>query len=313
MVKKNKKNKLIALVGPTGIGKTRVSIELAKIINAEIVSADSMQIYIGMDIGTSKPSINQRKEVPHYMIDICNPDHIMTVAEFQGLARRCIADISNRGRIPFLVGGSGLYIRAVIDDLNFAKNIISEVEKIKLRKRVKEEGSESLYNELIKIDEEYAKKISSRDIKRIIRALEVYYVSGTKFSSFQKKWDERKSIYDLTIIGLNKDRNELYNNIEKRVDDMIDLGLFDEVKELMEKGYSESLALKQAIGYQEILSFYDGKLSRKEAIDLIKKNTRNFAKRQLTWLRADPRVKWVFINKDEKSDNIIKRIINIIF
>lgn len=313
MVKKNKKNKLIALVGPTGIGKTRVSIELAKIINAEIVSADSMQIYIGMDIGTSKPSINQRKEVPHHMIDICNPDHIMTVAEFQGLARRCIADISNRGRIPFLVGGSGLYIRAVIDDLNFAKNIISEVEKIKLRKRVKEEGSESLYNELIKIDEEYAKKISSRDVKRIIRALEVYYVSGTKFSSFQKKWDERKSIYDLTIIGLNKDRNELYNNIEKRVDDMIDLGLFDEVKKLMEKGYSESLALKQAIGYKEILSFYDGKLSRKEAIDLIKKNTRNFAKRQLTWLRADPRVKWVFINKGEKSDNIIKRIINIIF
>lgn len=313
MVKKNKKNKLIALVGPTGIGKTRVSIELAKIINAEIVSADSMQIYIGMDIGTSKPSINQRKEVPHHMIDICNPDHIMTVAEFQGLARRCIADISNRGRIPFLVGGSGLYIRAVIDDLNFAKNIISEVEKIKLRKRVKEEGSESLYNELIKIDKEYAKKISSRDVKRIIRALEVYYVSELKFSSFQNKWDERKSIYDLTIIGLNKDRNELYNNIEKRVDDMIDLGLFDEVKELMEKGYSESLALKQAIGYKEILSFYDGRLSRKEAIDLIKKNTRNFAKRQLTWLRADPRVKWVFINKGEKSDNIIKRIINIIF
>ncbi len=313
MVKKNKKNKLIALVGPTGIGKTRVSIELAKIINAEIVSADSMQIYIGMDLGTSKPSINQRKEVPHHMIDICNPDHIMTVAEFQGLARRCIADISNRGRTPFLVGGSGLYIRAVIDDLNFAKNIISEVEKIKLRKRVKEEGSESLYNELIKIDKEYAKKISSRDVKRIIRALEVYYVSELKFSSFQNKWDERKSIYDLTIIGLNKDRNELYNNIEKRVDDMIDLGLFDEVKELMEKGYSESLALKQAIGYKEILSFYDGRLSRKEAIDLIKKNTRNFAKRQLTWLRADPRVKWVFINKGEKSDNIIKRIINIIF
>ena len=313
MVKENKKDRLIALVGPTGIGKTRVSIELAKIINAEIVSADSMQIYIGMDIGTAKPSINQRKEVPHHMIDICKPDHIMTVAEFQGLARRCIADISNRGKIPFLVGGSGLYIRAVIDDLNFAKNIISEVEKIKLRKRVKEEGSESLYNELIKIDKEYAKKISSRDVKRIIRALEVYYVSELKFSSFQKKWDERKSIYHLTIIGLNKDRNELYNDIEKRVDDMIDLGLFDEVKELMEKGYSESLALKQAIGYKEILSFYDGRLSRKEAIDLIKKNTRNFAKRQLTWLKADPRVKWVFINKDEKFDNIIKRIINIIF
>lgn len=307
-----KKYKLISLVGPTGIGKTGLSIELAKIINAEIVSADSMKIYIGMDIGTAKPSIKQRKKIPHHMIDICYPDHIMTVSEFQGLARKCIDGISNRGKIPFLVGGSGLYIRAVIDDLNFAKNIINEVERAKLRKRVKDEGSESLYNELIKIDEEYAKKISSRDVKRIIRALEIYYVSGIKFSSFQKKWNERKSIYDLAIIGLNKDRYELYNNIEKRVDDMIDLGLFDEVKELMEKGYSESLALKQAIGYKEILSFYDGRLNRKEAINLIKKNTRNFAKRQLTWLRADPRVEWIFIDKDEKSDNIVKRIINII-
>ncbi len=312
IAKENKKKRVIALVGPTGIGKTKISIEVSKKINAEIISADSIQVYIGMDIGTAKPTIEQRKEITHHMIDICPPDHIMTVAEFQRLARKCIDDISNRGKIPFLVGGSGLYIRSVIDDLHFADNISNKRERDKLKNRVETEGIKSLYMELIKVDEEYSKKIGSNDIRRIIRALEVYYTSGKKFSSFQKQWKERKSIYDLTMIGLNKNRDELYNDIEKRVDDMISSGLFDEVERLIKKGYGNKLALKQAIGYREVLSFFNDELTKEEAINLIKKNTRNFAKRQLTWLRADPRVNRFFIKKNKKFDSIIKKIIEII-
>jgi len=313
ITEENKKKRVIALVGPTGIGKTKISIEVSKKINAEIVSADSIQVYIGMDIGTAKPTIEQRREITHHMIDICPPDHIMTVAEFQGSARKCIDDVSNRGKIPFLVGGSGLYIRSVIDDLHFADNIFNKRERDKLKNRIETEGLKSLYMELIKVDEEYSKKISSNDIRRIIRALEVYYTSGKKFSSFQKQWKERKSIYDLTLIGLNKNRDELYNDIEKRVDNMISSGLFDEVEGLIKKGYGNILALKQAIGYKEVLSFFNDELTKKEVINLIKKNTRNFAKRQLTWLRADPRVNWIFIKKNKKFDSIIKKIIEIIF
>lgn len=312
IAKENKKKRVIALVGPTGIGKTKISIEVSKKINAEIISADSIQVYIGMDIGTAKPTIEQRKEITYHMIDICPPDHIMTVAEFQRLARKCIDDISNRGKIPFLVGGSGLYIRSVIDDLHFADNISNKRERDKLKNRVETEGIKSLYMELIKVDEEYSKKIGSNDIRRIIRALEVYYTSGKKFSSFRKQWKERKSIYDLTMIGLNKNRDELYNDIEKRVDDMISSGLFDEVEGLIKKRYGNKLALKQAIGYREVLSFFNDELTKEEAINLIKKNTRNFAKRQLTWLRADPRVNWFFIKKNKKFDSIIKKIIEII-
>lgn len=160
IAKGNKKKRVIALVGPTGIGKTKISIEVSKKINAEIVSADSIQVYIGMDIGTAKPTIEQRKEITHHMIDICPPDHIMTVAEFQGSARKCIDDISNRGKIPFLVGGSGLYIRSVIDDLHFADNIFNKRERDKLKNRIETEGLKSLYMELIKVDEEYSKKLA---------------------------------------------------------------------------------------------------------------------------------------------------------
>ncbi|MBA7493493.1 tRNA dimethylallyltransferase [subsurface metagenome] len=266
-----------------------------------------------MDIGTAKPTIEQRKEITHHMIDICPPDHIMTVAEFQRSARKCIDDILNRGKIPFLVGGSGLYIRSVIDDLHFADNIFNKRERDKLKNRIETEGLKSLYMELIKVDEEYSKKIGSNDIRRIIRALEVYYTSGKKFSSFQKQWKERKSIYDLTMIGLNKNRDELYNDIEKRVDNMISSGLFDEVEGLIKKGYGNKFALKQAIGYREVLSFFNDELTKEEAIKLIKKNTRNFAKRQLTWLRADPRVNWFFIKKNKKFDSIINKIIEIVF
>ena len=312
IIKENKKKRVIALVGPTGIGKTKISIEISKKINAEIISVDSIQVYSGMDIGTAKPTIEQRKEITHHMIDICSPDHIMTVAEFQKLSRRCIDNILNRGKIPFLVGGSGLYVRSVIDDLHFADNISNKKEREKIRNRIETEGLKSLYKELIKVDEEYSKKIGSNDIRRIVRALEVYHTSGKKFSSFQKQWKERKSIYDLTMIGLNKNRDELYDDIEKRVDNMISSGFFNEVKGLLKKGYGNSRALKKAIGYREILSFFNDELTKEETINLIKKNTRNFAKRQLTWLKADPRVNWFFVKKNEKFDNIIKEIIEII-
>jgi tRNA dimethylallyltransferase len=286
-------NKLVAIVGPTAVGKTAVSLCLAKLISAEIISADSMQVYKGMDIGTAKPSLRDRQVVPHHLIDIIEPEKPFSVAEYQRLTRSVITEIQKRGRLPLLVGGSGLYIRAVIDKLDFPTgNIDSEIRQ-ELEERAAKVGSKKLFWELIKVDPEAAQFIHPNNLRRIIRALEVYYLTGKPFSYFHKQWKVKKSIYNLKMFGLIMERSKLYANINSRVNRQIEQGLLEEVKELVKKGYKRFLTSRQALGYKELVDFLEEKTSWEAAIDLIKRKTRQYARRQLIWFRADPRVQWI--------------------
>jgi tRNA dimethylallyltransferase len=286
-------NKLIAIVGPTAVGKTAVSLYLAKLIDAEIISADSMQVYKGMDIGTAKPSLGERETIPHHLIDIIEPEKPFSVAEYQKLARSKIREIQKRGRFPLLVGGSGLYIRAVIDKLDFPSGNISSEIRQKLEERAAKVGSKKLFQELIKIDPEAAQFIHPNNLRRIIRALEVYYLTGRQFSYFHKQWKVKKSIYNLKMFGLAMERSKLYANINSRVNKQIEQGLLEEVKRLVKKGYKHFLTSRQALGYKELVEHLEGKASLEEAINLVKRRTRKYARRQLIWFRADPRIHWI--------------------
>jgi tRNA dimethylallyltransferase len=265
------------LFGATASGKTELSIKLAKDLNAEIISADSMQVYRYMDIGTAKPSKEERKIVPHHLIDIVDPDEEWTVSSFINCADKLIKDIKGRGKTPLIVGGTGLYLNAFINGYSFP--IAAKDESI--RKKLSEKNLEELYSYLKKVDPRSAEKISSNDRKRMSRALEVYEQTGRPVSELQKR-NKRK---DLKLICLNMDRDQLYKRINQRVDDMIKKGLADEVKDLLKKGYSKDLTSMQALGYKEMVGWLDGKMGFEETVALIKQKTRNFARRQLTWFR----------------------------
>jgi len=267
----------VLLFGPTASGKTELSLELAKKLNAEIISADSMQVYRYMDIGTAKPSKEQRKTVPHHLIDMVDPDEEWTVSSFMDSADKLIKDIKDRGKTPLIVGGTGLYLNAFINGYSFP--IAAKDDSI--RKRLSEKTAEELFSYLKKIDPEAAKKISRNDRKRMSRALEVYEQTGKPISELQKK-NKRAG---LKLICLDMDREKLYERINKRVDDMIKKGLADEVKGLLNKGYSKDLTSMQALGYKEMVGHLEGKLGFEETVELIKRKTRNFARRQLTWFR----------------------------
>jgi len=287
------KEKLIAIVGPTATGKSDVAIELAKRIEGEIVSADSMQIYAGMDIGTAKVTAAEMQGVPHYCIDIVEPAEPYSVAEYQRLVREVIGDISRRGKIPILVGGTGLYVRSVIDKLEFPSgNVSSEVRK-QLEERARVEGPDALYKELIEKDPAAVEIVHPNNVRRIIRALEVIELTGKPFSSYHGEWKNRESIYNLEMFGLTMDRDSLRERINRRVDTMIETGLLDEVKSLVEHGYERFLTSQQAIGYKELIGYLNGEITLEEAVETIKARTRQYAKRQLTWFRADPRVQWI--------------------
>ncbi|MEW5706076.1 MAG: tRNA (adenosine(37)-N6)-dimethylallyltransferase MiaA [Actinomycetota bacterium] len=305
------KRKLIAIVGPTATGKSNVAIELAKRIDGEIISADSMQIYKGMDIGTAKVTPDEMNGIPHHLIDIISPAEPFSVAEYQKLARRIIDEISERGKIPILVGGTGLYVRSVIDKLEFPSGEISSKVRRQLEQRAKLEGSEVLYKELIEKDPKAAEIVHPNNVRRIIRALEIIELTGKPFSYYHSEWKSRESIYDLAIFGLTMDRKLLYERIDRRVDKMIEAGLIDEVKELQSKGYEKFLTSQQAIGYKELIRYLKGESSLEEAIDIIKSRTRQYAKRQLTWFRADPRIKWIDVTRKtpaEVADEIINEL-----
>lgn len=276
---------VLALLGPTAAGKSNLAIDVAQSINAEIVSIDSAIVYKGMDIGTAKPSPEQLQSVPHHMIDVVDPSTTLTVAEFRRMARAAIEDIAARGRTALLVGGSGLYFRAVIDPLEFPP---SDPEA---RLRVETE-IESPYETLTRLDPEAASRIDPNNTRRLTRALEVIEITRRPFSSFRTSWDEYRSIYDLRVAGLTWPREELDRRINNRVDDQMMRGLVEEVKDLLSRGLRESLTSVQALGYSQILEHLDGSLTLEEAVDRIKARTRRYARRQLTWFRADPRVKW---------------------
>lgn len=307
-----KKIPLVILVGPTAIGKTEVSIEIAKKLNGEIISADSAQIYKYMNIGTAKIKEEEKEGIPHYLIDIVNPDEEFTVADYKELATKYVEDIYNRGKTPIVVGGTGLYVNSLVYDLNFIDVPPRDEFREKCNKIADEYGNKYIYNKLKEIDPNSSNRINVNDRKRIIRALEVYNETGKPMSRFYKDSRKCNEKYNVIIMGLTMERKVLYNRINSRVDKMIEEGLIEEVKQILDMGYSEELNSLKALGYKEIILYLKGEKTLDETLTLLKRNTRRFAKRQLTWFRKDEKIKWInlddFKNKYEVINYIIKYI-----
>jgi len=302
---------IIIICGPTCSGKTKIALNLALLFNTNIISADSMQAFKYMNLGTDKQNL-KKYYIKQYMVDICEPDYNMTAVEFRDIARKIIQkDFFEKNKIPILVGGSGLHIRAIIDDLMYAPDANTKIRK-EIRQGIKEKGIKYFYEKLKLVDKSYASKISENDERRIIRALEVYKATGKKYSDFLVNWDKRKSIYDSILIGLKPDKKKLYDNIDKRVNKMIENGLVNEVESLIIKGFSESYSIKQAIGYKELLKYFNKEITLNEAIEEIKKNTRHLAKKQITWFKADDRINWIELSDNDNIRNLLREILNII-
>lgn len=287
--------KLLALIGPTAVGKTALSIALAQQINAEIISCDSMQVYRGMDIGTAKATREERKTVPHHMIDIVDPDVNFTVADYQHLARQEVLRLNQIEKPALLVGGTGLYYQALVDDFNFFP--IESHAQVREKWEIvgQEKGLGFLFQQLMRIDAEYAQKVGPNDRKRIIRALEVWELTGEPFSRLQRK---NQDSMQLQAVGLHMDREQLYRRIEVRVEMMIAEGLIEEVISLREKGFDLGLKSMNSLGYKQVLYYLDGMLSYDEMLRDIKRETRHYAKRQLTWFRKDKRIAWIDVELD---------------
>jgi tRNA dimethylallyltransferase len=295
------KKPLIILTGPTSVGKTSLSIRLAKAVNGEIISADSMQVYRQMDIGTAKITSEEMEGIPHYLIDVLDPGEEFNVVKFQQYAKEYIRQIHEKGKIPILVGGTGFYIQAVLYDIDFTENDSDSSYRRELEQLFKERGAEYLHALLKETDPDSAKAIHPNNIKRVIRALEYAKLTGDRISAHNASQREKESPYQFCYFVLNKDRAKLYETINARVDLMMQKGLLDEVKQLAEQGYHKNLVSMQGLGYKELLSFLDGEYSLEEAVDTIKKETRHFAKRQLTWFNREKEVIW--INKDNFTDD----------
>ncbi|WP_462409336.1 tRNA (adenosine(37)-N6)-dimethylallyltransferase MiaA [Neobacillus sp. Marseille-QA0830] len=284
--------KLLVIIGPTAVGKTKLSIELAKRFNGEIISGDSMQIYRGMDIGTAKIKPEEMEGIPHHLIDIKEPDESFSVAEFQQLVRAKIMEISQKGKLPMMVGGTGLYIQSVIYDYQFSDVTGNQEFRSKLEEKAKEIGNEALHRQLVEIDPESAAKIHPNNVRRVIRALEIHYLSGENDSQKRSAQDRQPSLlYNTAIIGLTMDREKLYERINTRVDLMASEGLLKEVEGLYNQGLRDCQSI-QAIGYKEIYDYLDDQVSWEQAVENLKQNSRRYAKRQLTWFRNKMDVKW---------------------
>ena len=296
----------MVLIGPTAVGKTKMSIELAKAFNGEIISGDSMQIYRKMDIGTAKISSSEMEGIPHHLIDIKDPHESFSVAEFQELVREKIIEISSRGKLPMIVGGTGLYIQSVLYDYHFSEAPSDEEFRINLEKLVEKEGSQYLHNQLVNIDPESAKKIHPHNVRRVIRALEVYHCTGKTMTELQKT-QQPELLYDAAMIGLTMDREKLYGRINKRVDIMLQEGLMNEVEGFYEQGLRDCQSI-QAIGYKELYEFFEGSISFENAVENLKQNSRRYAKRQLTWFHNKMDVKWFDMTDVEIPDTFFKKI-----
>jgi len=299
---------LAAIVGPTAVGKTSISLAVAAAMHGEIISCDSMQVYQGMDIGTAKATVAERQTVPHHLIDLVHPDVNFSVADYQILAKQAIRDIASRNKLPILVGGTGLYYQAVVDDYDFFPVQSQDEARRKWEGLLCEYGLDYLFAQLQQIDPEYAEKVGMNDKKRIIRALEVFDLTGQPFSSLQKR---QSNTYNLASVGLRMDRAQLYRRIEQRVDEMVSNGLIEEVIALREKGYGPEHNSMQALGYKQVNSYLDGYISREDMIEDIKKETRRFAKRQFTWFNRDKRIVWIDTADYKRMSDIVDRIIAI--
>jgi tRNA dimethylallyltransferase len=280
------KPRVVAIVGPTAVGKSAAAMETAERLGAEIISVDSMQLYAGMDIGTDKASEEMRARVPHHLLDLKHPSEEVTVAEFQALARAAIEDISSRGSVPLLVGGSGLYFRAVVDDLEFPPQ--AEEVRARLEEEAEAVGAEVLHERLVDLDPPAAARIDPGNARRTIRALEVIEITGRRFSD-NDSWDRYESIYELHAIGLTRPREELFERIERRVSGMLARGLVEEAREISDEGMGRTA--RMALGYRQVLDMPEA--TQDELMTEIVRATKRFARRQESWFRSDPRVTWI--------------------
>jgi len=305
-------DKLIVLTGPTAVGKTELSIKLANKINGEIISADSIQVYKNLDIGSAKITIEEMQNVKHYLVDVLNPTEDFNIYIFKEMANKAIKEIQAKGKIPIIVGGTGFYIQSVIYDTSFSKEDNSIIrEELEQIARIK--GNEFLHNELKKIDKVSAEKIHPNNVKRIIRAIEYYKLNNRPISQHNEEESIKEAVFNTKYFVLNDKRELLYDRIDRRVDKMIELGLVDEVKYLMDSGLDSTYNSMQGIGYKEIIEYLDGKCTLDEAINNIKKNTRHFAKRQLTWFRREQNVNWIEkYQYDYDDERILSKMIEVI-
>lgn len=304
--------KLLVIVGPTAVGKTDIAIQLAHKLQGEVVSADSMQVYRGMDIGTAKPTPAEQEDIPHHLIDIVEPGEPFSVAEYQTMAREKITEIGQRGHLPILAGGTGLYVRAVIDHYNFIPADTDWELRAKLRRQAAEAGLDALYQWLQEVDPVVAQRIHPNDERRIVRALEVYQTTGQPLSFWEQQVDDSQPLYDLLMVGLTRPREELYDRINQRVDLMVQAGLIDEARRLLQAGLKEDFIARQAIGYKELFAYLRGEETIDAALATLKRNTRRYAKRQLTWFRADKRVQWVQLDADTSSATACREILQMV-
>lgn len=287
------KRPLIILTGPTAVGKTKASIGLAKAVNGEIISADSMQVYQGMDIGSAKIRPEEMCGVPHHLVDVLKPDEEFHVVRFQKMAKQAMEEIYAKGKIPILVGGTGFYIQAVLYDIDFTENDGDEAFRKELEDFAKEYGTEALHARLKEVDPKAAEEIHAHNVKRVIRALEYFRQTKTPISKHNEEQRQKESPYRAAYFVLNGERAHLYERINLRVDQMIEEGLVDEVKVLRDKGYTRDMVSMQGLGYKEILAYLDGEYTMDTAVETIKRDTRHFAKRQITWFKREKDVIWL--------------------
>jgi tRNA dimethylallyltransferase len=281
------------VAGPTASGKTGLAIEIANYVGGEIVSADSMQIYKYMDIGSAKPTKEERAAAVHHMIDFLEPDEEFSVADYTEMAHKVIADVYSRGKIPVMAGGTGLYINSVVNDVTFGEIDTDYELREKLQKIGEEKGSEYLLKMLAEFDRVSAKRLHPNNLRRIVRAIEFYKTTGKPISVHQEETKQRESRYNPLMLCIDRNRDALYDRINRRVDIMFSEGLLDEVKRLMDMGYTKDLNSMKGIGYKEVMDYFDGIMSLEETVELIKQSSRRYAKRQLTWFRRDERIHYL--------------------
>ena len=302
---------LIILSGPTAVGKTDLSIRLAKAVNGEIISADSMQVYRRMNIGTAKITKEEMKDIPHHLVDIIEPQDEWNVKEFARLSAEAIRDIHSRKHVPIITGGTGFYIQAVLYDIDFSEEPDNDVRK-RLTEEYEKYGADYLYEKLMQADPDSCKIIHRNNVKRVIRALEYYELTGEQISVHNREEHEKQSPYDYVYFVLDDDRAKLYERIDRRVDRMLEEGLVDEVRALMKEGLDLSYVSMQGLGYKEIYRYLTGELSFSEAVYILKRDTRHFAKRQLTWFRREKDVVYVDRSKLLSEDRMLEFMLGVL-
>lgn len=299
------KKPLIILTGPTAVGKTKASIGLAKALGGEIISADSMQVYRHMNIGSAKIRPEEMGHIPHHLIDVLEPNEEFNVVRFQQMAKAALEDIYAKSKIPIVVGGTGFYIQALLYDIDFTSNEEDTTYRCELEQLAKENGAEFLHERLKSIDPESAEIIHANNVKRVIRALEFYHQTGTPISAHNEQERAKSSPYEFCYFVLTDERDHLYNRINLRIDQMLEEGLVAEVTELKDKGYTKDMVSMQGLGYKEILDYLNGECSLEDAVYILKRDTRHFAKRQLTWFRRERDVIWIDKKQYDYNDEKI--------